>query len=89
MKFLRPDLYISVLDYQTADFKNSAREFLDRASAVILHQAAHDTVPAWSGVSLKLLQRKPVFRVSPPQYVNDDVISFVREQLSSQTLIRE
>jgi len=89
MKFLRPDLYISVLDYQTGDFKNSARDFLDRASAVILHEAPHNTVPAWSGVSLKLLQGKPVFRVSPPQYVSDDVISFVREQLSPQALIRE
>jgi hypothetical protein len=89
MKFLRPDLYISVLDYQTEDFKNSAREFLDRASAVILHEAPQSTVPGWSGVSLKLLQGKPIFRVSPPQYVSEDVISFVREQLSPQALIRE
>ena len=39
LKFLRPDLYLTVLDPSTADFKNSAREFLDRASAVILHEA--------------------------------------------------
>jgi len=84
MKYLRPDLYLSVLDYQTADFKNSAREFLDRASAVILHEAPDDVVPAWSGVSLKLFQGKPVFRVRPPEYVNDDVIGFVRTQLSSK-----
>ncbi len=89
MKFLRPDLYLSVLDYQTADFKNSARQFLDRASAVILHEAPFDAVPAWSGVSLKLLQARPVFRVRPPQYVNEDVISFVRAQLHSQTVGRE
>ena len=37
MKFLRPDLYLTVLDPATADFKNSAREFLDRADAVIVH----------------------------------------------------
>ncbi len=40
MKFLRPDLYLTVLDPSTADFKNSAREFLDRADAVILHETA-------------------------------------------------
>ena len=39
LKFLRPDLYLTVLDPSTADFKNSAREFLDRANAVILHEA--------------------------------------------------
>ena len=40
LKFLRPDLYLTVLDPATADFKNSAREFLDRANGVILHEAA-------------------------------------------------
>ena len=37
LKFMRPDLYLTVLDPGTEDFKNSAREFLDRADAVILH----------------------------------------------------
>ena len=37
MRFLRPDLYITVLDAATADFKTSAQEFLDRADAVVLH----------------------------------------------------
>src|SRR5262252_4185052 len=38
LKFLRPDLYLTVLDPSTSDFKASAREFLDRADAVILHE---------------------------------------------------
>src|ERR1700746_239630 len=38
LKFIRPDLYITVLDPSTEDFKTSAQEFLDRADAVILHQ---------------------------------------------------
>ena len=40
LKFLRPDLYLTVLDPATADFKKSAQEFLDRADAVILHESA-------------------------------------------------
>src|SRR6267142_3019019 len=52
LKFLRPDVYLTVLDPGNADFKNSAREFLDRASAVILHEARNGA-PAWTGVSLK------------------------------------
>jgi hypothetical protein len=39
LRFLRPDLYLTVLDYETADFKNSARDYLDQADAVILHVA--------------------------------------------------
>jgi len=82
MKFMRPDLYLPVLDYNTADFKDSAREFLDRADAVILHTARHaDSVPAWKDVSLKLLEGKRVFSITPPSYVNADLVEFVREQL--------
>jgi hypothetical protein len=37
LRFLKPDLYLTVLDPQTTDFKNSAQTFLDRADAVLLH----------------------------------------------------
>ena len=37
LKFVRPDLYLTVLDPENPDFKKSAQEFLDRADAVILH----------------------------------------------------
>src|SRR5258706_14932544 len=40
LKFVRPDLYVTVLDPGTEDFKISAREFLDRAGAVILHRGS-------------------------------------------------
>jgi hypothetical protein len=80
MKFMRPDLYLAVLDYGTADFKRTAREYLDLASAVILHDAPPDALPAWSGVSLKLIQGKPVFRVSPPKYVSEELVEFVRRE---------
>jgi molybdopterin-guanine dinucleotide biosynthesis protein len=36
MQFLLPDIYLSVLDAGTADFKDSARLFLDRADAVLV-----------------------------------------------------
>jgi hypothetical protein len=80
MRFLRPDLYIPVLDFNTADFKHSAREFLDRADAVILHTGSN--APEWKDVSLKLLQGKKVFSITPPQYVTPDLVKFVREYLS-------
>jgi hypothetical protein len=96
MKFLRPDVYLTVLNFGNADFKRSALEFLDRASAVLLHESAvpaglapvqHQTpgtnvpgyeLPEWNGVSLKLMEGKPVFRIQPPEYVTPEVVEFVR-----------
>jgi hypothetical protein len=80
LKFLRPDLYLSVLDPATADFKQSARQFLDRADAVILHQSEL-AVPAWREVSLKPATGRPMFRICPPQYVTSQIVEFVREKL--------
>src|SRR5512146_30115 len=38
--FLQPDVYLTVLDFAVADFKESARRYLDRADAVVLHDPA-------------------------------------------------
>ncbi len=80
LKFLRPDLYLTVLDPSTPDFKNSAREFLDRASAVILHEAPGG--PEWQSVSLKPVAERPVFRIKPPGYVTPEIAQFVRERIA-------
>jgi hypothetical protein len=84
MKFLRPDLYVTVLDPATADFKNSAREFLDRVDAVILHEAKDGDL-AWKDVSLKPVSGKRIFWITPPPYVTPDIVSFVRERLLQPT----
>ncbi|HME33731.1 MAG TPA: hypothetical protein VKF84_00740 [Candidatus Sulfotelmatobacter sp.] len=80
LKFLRPDLYMTMLDPATCDFKNSAREFLDRADAVILHAAS--AVPAWQTVSLKPVAERPVFHITPPEYVTAEIVEFVRAILT-------
>jgi hypothetical protein len=81
LKFLRPDLYLTVLDPDTEDFKTSAREFLDRAGAVILHDGG--TGSAWQGVSLKPVAERPVFRITPPPYVTPEIVEFVRSSLAA------
>jgi hypothetical protein len=79
MRFLRPDLYLTVLDAATADFKASAKEFLDRADAVVLHRG---TEVAWQNISLKPTQGKPVFRIAPPPYVTSELVEFLRARIS-------
>jgi len=79
IRFLRPDLYLSVLDADTEDFKDSAREFLDRADAVILHQS--NGTAKWKAVSTDALAQKPIFKIQPPPYVTEEIVEFVRKKL--------
>jgi hypothetical protein len=81
LKFMRPDLYLTVLDPATVDFKSSAREFLDRASAVILHETKLNGA-GWRGVSMKPVAARPVFRITPPPYVTPEIVEFVRSRIS-------
>jgi len=83
LKFLQPDLYLTVLDPATADFKKSAEEFLGRADAIILH-SGNDGEAAWSNRSARLPTNRPIFRVSPPPYVTAEIVGFVRDRLTSQ-----
>ena len=83
MKFLRPDLYLTVLDFSTPDFKSSALEFLDRADVVLLHSTPDGARPQWDKVSLKLIERKPVLRFQPPHYVTTEMLDFVRAKLKT------
>jgi hypothetical protein len=85
VRFLRPDLYLTVLNPETADFKTSAREFLDRADAIILHKT--HGAPAWDSVSLKPVTHRPVFPIDPPPYVTKEIVEFVRANLTSTTTI--
>jgi hypothetical protein len=82
--FLKPDLYLTVLDPQTADFKASARTYFDRADAVLLHSVANSTSPAWKQVSLKPVIDRPRFAIHPPNYVTPELVEFVRARLAEK-----
>lgn len=80
LRFFKPDLYLTVLDPHTADFKASAREFLEQADAVILHEHS-ESGSAWQNTSLDLIASKPAFRIHPPPYVTPEIVQFVRSRL--------
>jgi molybdopterin-guanine dinucleotide biosynthesis protein len=82
LRFLRPDVYLAVLDPETADFKPSALAYLDRADAILLPDSDLSR-PVWSGVSLKLVERAARFQMRPPAYVTADLSSFVAERLAT------
>ena len=86
LRFLRPDLYLSVLDPETADFKESAKYFLDRADAVLVVEGILRR-PEWKGVSLKLVEGTPVLAMRPPVYVTEEVVRFVKERLQIKAIV--
>jgi molybdopterin-guanine dinucleotide biosynthesis protein len=81
LEFLQPDLYLTVLDPTVADFKDSARRFLDHADAVLLSSNERsDAAPR------AVLDSKPSFHIPPPAYMSDDVVNFVRARLTAKAL---
>jgi len=81
LQFFKPDLYLVVLDFNTADFKDSSLRYLDRADALIV-VGGQATEPTWNGVSRRLWQAKPRFFVRPPQYITTEIAAFVRGRLA-------
>jgi hypothetical protein len=74
LQFLRPDVYLVVLDPSTADFKTSSRLYLDRAHGFVLTGGGK---PAWEGIAPRLLSGRPQFSLGGGFRVGEDVIAFV------------
>lgn len=87
LRFLRPDVYLSVLDPANADFKPSALRYLDRADAMLL-PAQEIGRPEWQGVSLKLIEKTHSFEMQPPGYITDGIVDFVAKRLASVAVLR-
>lgn len=81
LRFLRPDVYLAVLDPGTADFKPSALAYLDRADAVLL-ESLEVGRPEWNGVSLKLIAGAKRFQMKPPEYATGEIAEFIRQRLA-------
>jgi molybdopterin-guanine dinucleotide biosynthesis protein len=76
LRFIQPDLSLSVLDPSVADFKPSAMRYLDRVDALIVPAGAI-FADAWAGVSTHLLNRKRRFEFTPPVYCPPELADFV------------
>ncbi len=87
LRFLRPEVFLSVLDPEVADFKPSARYFLDRADAILVPEHTLVDHSVWRDVSLRLLDRIPVLPTRAPVYCTKEVVSFVQVRLASVAAI--
>lgn len=79
LRFIRPDLYLMVLDFSVADIKDSARLYMDRADAFVLTSTG---VAPWPHVPRRWFEMKPCFPVAPPRYMTPELVEFIRGRLS-------
>ena len=65
LQFVKPSLYLAVLDPDKEDFKSSAQSALDRANLLVLRSSTTPSptdappVPIWLKLPAKLLQERP------------------------------
>ena len=81
LQFVRPDLFVSVLDPAVEDFKGSARRYLDRADLILMTRRA-DGQANWQESLRGVLRRSKVMYFDPESYVSDEFVRFVDDRLS-------
>ena len=81
LRFLQPDVFLSVLDPAVSDFKGSARRYLDRADAILMPISHGSETSPWIDELRVTLARAQVFRFQAPFYVAPELIRFVGSHL--------
>jgi hypothetical protein len=88
LQFLKPSLYLAVLDPEKQDFKPSAQSLLDRADAFILRHEFGPKAEAWPQISGKLLQAKPRFLQTEAQPLPSSLLTLVSTSLRQTPSLR-
>jgi hypothetical protein len=83
LQFLKPSLYVAVIDPAREDFKESALAVLDRAHALMLRGAAEFSEPLWARVPARLLQKKPSFYQREGEDLPEPLKELVRRVLEA------
>ena len=88
LQFLKPSIYLAVLDPEKEDFKATAHSILDRADALVLRHNFAQTAATWPQVSSKLLQAKRSFLQREGEVVPSPLLELIRGALSHSPAVR-
>ena len=83
LRFLQPEVSLSVLDPGVSDFKESAKRYLDRVDAVVVPAGAVFG-SGWDGVSAKVVMGKRRFEFVGAEYCSQELVEFVRGRVGMQ-----
>jgi hypothetical protein len=90
MQFVKPSLYVAVLDPRRDDFKDSARLLLDRADVFLFRHGLDDspgTEPPWMQLPAQLLRQKPSWLQREGEALPEPLFQLVRRILDSRASV--
>jgi hypothetical protein len=88
LQFLKPSLYLAVLDPRREDFKPTAQSILDRADAFVLRREIAGAATSWPQISAKLLHARPAFLQTEGEPLPERLVSLVRDSLTRRAGVR-
>jgi len=88
LQFLKPSLYLAVLDPEKQDFKPTAQSLLDRADAFVLRHTLDPTAHAWPQIPASLFQNKSSFLQMESQPVPAPLLDLMKSVLSKSPASR-
>jgi molybdopterin-guanine dinucleotide biosynthesis protein len=86
LQFVKPSLYVTVVDTTRDDFKDSARLMLDRADALVFRCGLDDGAiipPPWMQIPASLLRQKPSLLQRQGQPLPEPLLQLVKRILGS------
>jgi hypothetical protein len=91
MQFMKPSLYLAVVDPAREDFKESARAALDRADALVVRGETHvggNANPLWANLPARLLREKPSVTQAEGEALPEPLQVLVQRALVAPAAIR-
>ncbi len=83
LRYIQPDIYVLVLRYDVEEFKDSARDTLGRAHALVAVNY-NSASPAWKGVPPEALAGIPLFSTEDPARIPAGLLDLVRSHLNHE-----
>ena len=90
MQFVKPSLYVMVLDAARDDFKDSARQILDRADVFVFRRGLDDgavSQPPWMQLPKQLLQQKPSVLQREREPLPEPLLQLVKRIIESPAMV--
>jgi hypothetical protein len=90
LQFVKPSLYVTVLDATRDDFKDSARLMLDRADVFVFRRELDEgarTQPRWMQLPAQLLRQKPSFLQREGDPLPEPLFQLVKRILESPATV--
>jgi len=90
LQFVKPSLYVTVLDTARDDFKDSARQMLDRADVFVFRRGLdHGAIsqPPWMRLPTQLLRQKPSLLQREGEPLPEPLLQLVKKIIESPAII--